>query len=202
MTRPFNVKEQLTFYGAYHSNKVNVTIHIVCVPLIMWSTLVWLSALPLPEALSAFNFKPLVFNDYMSFEPTWACVFFIVYQTYYLILEPRAALIYLPEFLFSLATANSFSHGPNGMKYATAVHVFSWVMQFIGHGVFEKRAPALLDNIAGALILAPFFVHLEMLFAVGYRKDMHKELNNAVGVKIAQFRKKEGDKKRAEGKAL
>lgn len=91
-------------------------------------------------------------------------------------------------------------------------------MQFIGHGVFEKRAPALLDNLAGgtwsyrtnrssltiskALILAPFFVHLEMLFAVGYRKDMHKELNNAVGVQIAQFRKKEGDKKRAEHKAL
>jgi len=35
------------------------------------------------------------------------------------------------------------------MKYATAVHVFAWVMQFIGHGVFEKRAPALLDNLAG-----------------------------------------------------
>lgn len=27
---------QLVFYGAYHSNKTNVLIHIVCVPLIVW----------------------------------------------------------------------------------------------------------------------------------------------------------------------
>lgn len=27
---------QLTFYGAYHSNKTNVLIHIVCVPLLLW----------------------------------------------------------------------------------------------------------------------------------------------------------------------
>lgn len=27
---------QLTFYGAYHNNPINVAIHIVCVPLILW----------------------------------------------------------------------------------------------------------------------------------------------------------------------
>jgi hypothetical protein len=27
---------QLVFYGAYHSNKINVLIHIICVPLIVW----------------------------------------------------------------------------------------------------------------------------------------------------------------------
>ena len=25
-------------------------------------------------------------------------------------------------------------------------HVTMWILQFIGHGVFEKRAPALLDS--------------------------------------------------------
>lgn len=31
---PLSLKDQLAFYGAYHTNKVNVGIHIVCVPLI------------------------------------------------------------------------------------------------------------------------------------------------------------------------
>lgn len=31
---PLSLKEQLAFYGAYHSNHVNVAIHIICVPLI------------------------------------------------------------------------------------------------------------------------------------------------------------------------
>jgi hypothetical protein len=134
------------------------------------SAFVWLSSVPLPDALS---FKPVVLNDYMSFEPTLASVFFAVYETYYLALEPGAAvssdvvayaftntdypqLIYLPEFLFSLSTATSFAHRPNGAKYATALHVFSWIMQFIGHGVFEGRAPAFLDNLAGGKPLASF----------------------------------------------
>lgn len=62
------------------------------------------------------------------------------------------------------------------------MHGLAWIAQFIGHGVFEHRAPALLDNLVqgeafiessrggivdqlAALVLAPFFVHLEALFA-------------------------------------
>jgi len=164
--------------------------------LIVWSTLVWLSALPLPDALSSFNFKPIVLNDYIRFEPSCSWIFFAVYQAYYFTLEPVAALIYLPEFLLSLATAQSFVHRPHGLQYATAVHAASWVMQFIGHGKFEGRQPALLDNIVGALVLAPFFVHLELLFMLGYRRNFHKKLNNDIGVEITKFKKAEGAKRR------
>ena len=37
---------------------------------------------------------------------------------------------------------------------------------------------------------------------MGYRKDFQKEMNNAIGVEIAGFRKKEAGKKRAEQKSL
>ena len=36
---PFSFRDQLAFYGAYHTNRVNVGIHILCVPLIWVSTL-------------------------------------------------------------------------------------------------------------------------------------------------------------------
>ena len=28
---------QLAFYGAYHSNSINIVIHVICVPMILWS---------------------------------------------------------------------------------------------------------------------------------------------------------------------
>lgn len=27
---------QLTFYGAYHANRVNILVHIICVPVLLW----------------------------------------------------------------------------------------------------------------------------------------------------------------------
>lgn len=33
----FNLKHQLVVYGAHHNNKVNVIIHIICVPIIFWT---------------------------------------------------------------------------------------------------------------------------------------------------------------------
>merc|ERR1719490_153072 len=34
----------------------------------------------------------------------------------------------------------------------TAIHVADWIAQFVGHGVFEGRAPALLDSWDQAFI--------------------------------------------------
>jgi uncharacterized membrane protein YGL010W len=48
-----------------------------------------------------------------------------------------------------------------------------------------------------AVVLAPFFVHLEILFALGYRPEMHKQLNNEIGKEITKLRKAQGDKRRA-----
>lgn len=48
-----------------------------------------------------------------------------------------------------------------------------------------------------ALVLAQFFVHLEVLFKLGYRPKLHHEIKNGIGVEIARIRKIEGDKRRA-----
>lgn len=54
-----------------------------------------------------------------------------------------------------------------------------------------------LSAVFLAVVLAPFFVHLEILFALGYRPEMHKRLTNDTGKEIARIKKIEGDKKRA-----
>ena len=47
-----------------------------------------------------------------------------------------------------------------------------------------------------AVVLAPFFVHLEILFGLGYRPAMHKRINNAIGKEITRIRKEEGNRRR------
>jgi 2-hydroxy fatty acid dioxygenase len=118
----------------------------------------------------------------------------------------------------SILTANAFAQRADHLQVALLVQAASWIAQFIGHGFAEGRAPALLDNLLGgnnssrrtstytnfqsllAIVLAPFFVHLEIIFKLGYRPAMYRQLKNDVGVEIAKFKKIEGDKKRAAGK--
>merc|ERR1712226_822222 len=45
---------------------------------------------------------------------------------------------------------------------ALAIHASAWIAQFIGHGFFEHRKPALCDNFLLTLN-APFFVVAELL---------------------------------------
>ncbi|KAG9101076.1 hypothetical protein FS749_010482 [Ceratobasidium sp. UAMH 11750] len=193
----FDVNHQLAFYGAYHSNKVNVAIHIVCVPIIMWTFQVFLANAGIPSFAPAISYQ---INQYLTFEPNWAFAMAVTYLAYYFMLEPVGAALYTPQFILSALSATSYAHRPEAMKVAGALHAFSWIMQFIGHGAAEGRAPALLDNLLGAVVLAPFFVHLEMLFAIGYNPTLHKRVQNEVGKEIAKFRREAAEKKRATGK--
>lgn len=126
--------------------------------------------------------------------------------------------------VLSVLSAMAFSHrGSDALTKVLLVHVGSWVAQFYGHGVHEHRAPALLDNLVGgepthrslrrpglmlsniiatALVLAPFFVHLELLFAAGYRPAFHKRLQNEIGKEITAVRRAEAEKKRTKAKDL
>ncbi|KAF8665822.1 hypothetical protein AX16_000265 [Volvariella volvacea WC 439] len=189
-----DVDTQLTFYGAYHSNKINVLIHIICVPLIHWSFQVLAAPLATPSIFPKIHYE---INEYLAFDLNIPTIITILFLSYYFLLEPVAAFLYVPQLTLSNLTATAFAHGQGHLAYAAYLHAFCWIAQFLGHGLAEKRAPALLDNLIGALVLAPFFVHLEILYKVGYRPEMHKRIQNSIGKEIARIRKAEGDKKRA-----
>ena len=90
----------------------------------------------------------------------------------------RPLLLLLPLLLAGTAYANHLTthYNPLATYAALGIHIFSWIIQFIGHGVFEGRAPALLDNLVQAVFLAPFFVWLEFLFMCGYRPELRQRL--------------------------
>lgn len=199
MSSLFNVRKQLAFYGAYHTHPVNILIHVFGVPAILWSALVLITRIPPPSLLPPVKHA---INNYMIFEMNAPAVTAAFYMAYYFILDPIAAFLYAPQMVLSLLTATAYGYRPDSIRNAIIIQVISWIAQFIGHGVAEGRAPALLDNIVGALVLAPFFVHLELLFKMGYRPELQKQLKNDIGMEIARIRKGRAEKQRAKIKSL
>jgi 2-hydroxy fatty acid dioxygenase len=135
--------------------------------------------MPLPESLTIKNLPPNA-----------GTVLCLAYSVLYILLEPVAGGILAPILLASTAYANHLTstYGATANYWALGVHLASWIAQFIGHGIFEGRAPALLDNLAQAVFLAPLFVWLEILFSMGYRPGLRSRLDKAVEADIAKFR--------------
>jgi len=54
---------------------------------------------------------------------------------------------------------------------AAVLIVIGVTLQVVGHRVFERRQPALLDNPAH-LLLGPMFVMVKLFIALGFRRDL------------------------------
>ena len=66
--------------------------------------------------------------------------------------------------------------GKSHFWFMGAVNLFAWIMQFIGHAVFEERAPAIITNLKFGL-LAPFFVTFEVMnYIFGYHEGKAMDL--------------------------
>ena len=145
-----NLEKQFTFYATYHSQPVNVAIHLVCIWTILATVLLLLQFSPSLVALpSCFNLLP--FGDHANVN--LSLVFSLVYVVCYIIMEPFAGTLGAglvgAIYLYSgyLVNTGTLVLGYSIWKVALAIHVTAWILQFIGHGVFEGRAPALLDSL-------------------------------------------------------
>ncbi|SCV74199.1 BQ2448_6631 [Microbotryum intermedium] len=200
----FDLESQFTFYGSYHTNKINVLIHIICVPTILFTALILTHGftnhtffrfqIPLPAQLG--------FRKEIDVRATLPFLYAAGNALYFTILEPVAGMLYTPILLMMGHMSNVlYDTRSDAMQKAAIVFVVSWIAQFVGHGKFEGRAPALLNSLFQSLVLAPsnhrttfhlhkvFFVWLELLFFLGYRPELHKKLQNSIGRSVLAYRK-------------
>lgn len=114
----------------------------------------------------------------------------VLYSFLYILMEPVAGLGITPLIIGSVAYLNHLRdiHGSVVNHWSIAVHIVSWLAQFIGHGKFEGRAPALVDNLVQALFLAPFFVWFEILFYFGYRPELKARVQKQIQEEVRRFR--------------
>lgn len=111
------------------------------------------------------------------------------YAIFYILLEPAAGALLAPILIGATAY---FKHlttvAPNPTnKIALTIWSLSWIAQFIGHGVFEGRAPALFTNLHMSLVTAPFFEVIELLFFLGYRPELKSRVRAMVEKQNEKF---------------
>ncbi|CAN8292556.1 unnamed protein product [Cochlearia groenlandica] len=175
-----DLEKHFAFYGAYHSNPINILIHIVFVwPIVFTALLLLHSATPIYETLDGV----LRFN--VGFVAT------VVYALFYICLDKKSGFL-AALMCFSCWVGSSFLAARLGsslsFKVGLASQLLCWTGQFLGHGLFEKRAPALLDNLVQAFLMAPFFVLLEVLQLVfGY--EPYPGFQARVNAKVESDRK-------------
>ncbi|KAL3528403.1 hypothetical protein ACH5RR_007725 [Cinchona calisaya] len=189
----FDLEKHFAFYGAYHSNPVNIFIHM----LFVWPLLF--------TALMLFYFTPPIFKTPIELWDQSLLVFnlgfffTLIYAVFYVALDKKAgflaALMCFACWVFSSSLAYHLGYSL-AWKVVLGAQLFCWTGQFIGHGVFEKRAPALLDNLTQAFLMAPFFVLLEALAFFGYEPypGFHTRVKARIDAEIKEWQEKKQKK--------
>jgi uncharacterized membrane protein YGL010W len=133
-------------YAAFHRTAGNKACHSLGIPIIVLSLLALLARVPL-VALG-------------GFELTLAEVVVALFVVYYLTLDAALALGMLAAYALLDALGRFIAPWP-----ALGLFVFGWILQGVGHWVYEKNSPAFFRN----------FVHL----AVGQLWILAKALGRA-----------------------
>lgn len=157
-------------YSAYHRHPMNRVIHFVFVPAIVWSLMVWLDLVPLGFAVGGADIT-------LAFPIVGALL------VWYLMLDFTlgvASVLVFTMLLVSAITMNvAVGDAATSAWIAGGVFVGSWVFQFLGHGVWEKRRPALFDNLFQTLI-APMFLIAETAFAFGLKRKLREDVHGVM----------------------
>ncbi|XAR65494.1 hypothetical protein NMG60_11009637 [Bertholletia excelsa] len=184
----FDLERHFAFYGAYHNNPVNILIHMVFVWPILYTSLVLFYFTP--------AFFECPFKCRLGLIPNFGLLLTLIYAVFYICLDKKAgslaALLCFICWISGSLVAKRLEFSV-AWKFVLAAQLFCWTGQFIGHGVFEKRAPALLDNLVQAFLMAPFFVLLEALQYFGY--EPYQGFRTSVKAKVEAEIQKWQDKK-------
>jgi len=180
------LEKQLAFYRSYHHNPTNVFVHLIFIPILTFTALLMATS---TGDFIEFQYIPI----------NGAAVIVGGYLFTYFLMEPVAGASMAPVVVAMLWYLNKLhiEYGSQAIQVAAIVNVLSWIAQFIGHGVFEKRAPALKDNLVQAFLLAPFFVWFELLFSCGYRPELHDRVEKMA---VAAIEKYKAEQKRGKAK--
>jgi uncharacterized membrane protein YGL010W len=141
-------------YGESHQNSVNKMIHWICVPLILFSLLGLLWAVPFPHL----NFLGK-YNGFLN----WASFLIAFSGYYYYRLSPVLSyMMILIVFAMSLLVVQlekwEIGGGPALWLVCAVIFAVAWVGQFIGHRI-EGKKPSFLQDVKFLLIGPIWLLH-------------------------------------------
>ncbi|MEM9380569.1 MAG: Mpo1-like protein [Planctomycetota bacterium] len=131
-------------YHAYHRDPVNVAIHKVAIPAILFHVVVMLDWVGLGATLA-------------GQEVTLGVVLVVLAGAWYVAMSPRYALVVVPFAVGCLWLGRATPR-----PWVVAIAIVAWVLQLVGHARFERRAPAFKDNLLQLLVGPAYVVALLM----------------------------------------
>lgn len=144
-------------YSADHRNPTNQLIHVICVPLIVWSVLALLWSIPVPEVA--------LFRDGM-----WALFAMVAAWIFYRRASRGIALgMALMFLLMAVVTRGIYEYFGAQVLLVSAIVVFvlAWIGQFIGHKI-EGAKPSFLTDLT-YLLIGPAWVLAKLYRRMGWR---------------------------------
>ena len=129
-------------YDSYHRNKSNKYTHYLGIPLIV------VSLFGLLAKLSLFSVD--------NFVVTGAAVLGAIALVWYLMLDLKIGLIFLPVLALAYWLGGQFSTSTLWIMF-----VAGWVLQFIGHSAYEKNRPAFFRNFQH-LLIGPLWIFCDL----------------------------------------
>jgi uncharacterized membrane protein YGL010W len=152
-------KRQLADYVEYHRDPLNCAMHVFGIIALFFAAELPLSLVPV---------------DAFGLHTTLAPIMALPVLVYWLLLDVAvgAGILGAAVVLLS-AAALVVSHASLAVIWSmTAVLIVAGVSsQIVGHRVFERRQPALVDN-PSHLLLGPMFVMAKLFIALGFRRDL------------------------------
>ncbi|WP_336718045.1 DUF962 domain-containing protein [Chryseobacterium mucoviscidosis] len=146
-------------YAESHRNSTNKLIHWICVPLIFWTILGFISIIP----SKSIGFRYIGEISYVSFA---AIALVTVFYT-------RLSFLIGLIMFFVMILMESFAYGINirfeeksWMVYL-AVFVITWIFQFVGHKI-EGKKPSFLKDLQ-FLLVGPIWLLSFILKKLGIR---------------------------------
>ncbi|ANW01522.1 hypothetical protein LMTR13_16440 [Bradyrhizobium icense] len=152
-------RRQLADYVEYHRDPWNCAMHVFGI------VFLFLAAI-LPLSLWSITI--------FGFQTSAAAIAVIPVLIYWFLLDFAlgAAILGAAIVLLSAAAAIVGHTTTAGMWSLTAILIVVGVAsQVVGHRVFERRQPALVDN-PSHLLLGPMFVMAKLFIALGFRRDL------------------------------
>ena len=132
------LRSHFTDYSRFHATPGNQACHYFAVPLIVFAVFTMLAHVPL-FAVS-------------GFVVTAAELTLVAATLYYLTLDaPLGALM----FVFSALLVAAGRQVP--FLVGLGLFIFGWIIQFVGHYVYEKKSPAFYRNLVH-LLVGPLWV--------------------------------------------
>ena len=127
------LREHFADYGSFHGTAGNKACHAVGIPLIYFSVIALLAHVPL------FHVGGFAF--------TLAEPVFLAVTLYYLRLD-----VALGAMMLVLSAAMAAVGGLVPVPVAVGLFILGWVLQFVGHYVYEKKSPAFFRNVTHLLV--------------------------------------------------